>query len=319
MADEAVFSMTEDETVRMLPTLSNWGKWGPDDQRGTLNYITPAHRQRALATVREGRTLSCSLPIETVAPAAPGNAVHWNIILGGDQVPASGMGVASDYIGLAPHGIMHTHLDALCHIFFDAMMYNRRPASMVTSRGAQANAVSAAAEGIVTRGVLLDIPRLRGVDYVPAAQPVRRAELEAAEAAAGIRLESGDALLLRVGRHVRRLAEGIESERGIDRTGDHRTLPGMDPDCLPFLHERQIALLGCDGISDVMPSPYRRARLPIHVGALVFMGLHLLDNAVLDELATACAERASWTFLFMLAPLRITGGTCSPANPLAMI
>ena len=319
MAGEAAFSMTEEALVQLLPKLSNWTVWGKDDQRGTLNYITPEHRQRAVACVRSGATLSCSLPIETTAPATPANAVQWNILLGGDQVPASGTGVASDFIGMASHGIMHTHIDALCHIFFDALMYNRRPASMVTSRGAQANAVTAAAEGIVTRGILLDIPRLRGTDYVRLDQPVRRAELEAAEQASGLQVEPGDAVLLRVGRHVRRDAEGASCEGQITRQGDQRALPGMDPDCLPWLYERKVALLGCDGISDVLPSPYKRARLPIHVGALVFMGLHLLDNAVLDELAAACEARASWAFMFLMAPLRIKGGTCSPVNPIAVL
>lgn len=322
MAGEPVFSMTEEALVQFLPKLSNWAVWGKDDQRGTLNYVTPEHRRRAMASVKSGRTLSCALPIETAAPASPGNAVHWNILLGGDQVPPSGTGVASDFIGLAPHGIMHTHLDALCHIFFDALMYNRRTPAMVTSAGAQANAVTAAGEGIVTRGLLLDIPRLRGVDYLEQQEPVRRAELEAAEHAAGVRAEPGDAVLLRVGRHARVRALGPSCERqgaGHERQGDHRVLPGMDPDCLSWLHERKIALLGSDGVSDVLPSPYRRVRLPIHVGALVFMGLHLLDNAMLDELAAACAARGSWEFLFMLAPLKIKGGTCSPVNPIALL
>ncbi len=306
--------MTEQEIIESFSRVSNWGRWGPDDQRGTLNFITQGVRRRALGLAREGLTVSCALPIDT--SVSPGNRnPQMHMIKGGDIAPEEGYGTALDYIGFAPHGPGSTHLDALCHVFFDRKMYNGYPSSLVTSAGARKNAITVAEEGIVTRGILLDIPMVRGVEYVEPDDPPTRAELEEAERRAGVRAEEGDAVMIRLGRHTRAKALGPAAEF---RDG-HLCLPGLYPDCLGWLHERGIALLGSDAAHDVLPTPYPRVRNPIHVGALVYMGLHLLDNALLDDLAQACAKYARWEFLFTLAPLRIGGATCSPVNPIAVL
>lgn len=307
-------SMTEQEVIDAFQKVKNWGLWGKEDEQGTLNYITDEVRREAMKCVEDGTTVMCGLQLETAPTANNNNPAQWNILVGGDVAPPTGFGKSTDYIGLAPHGPSHTHLDALCHVFYDGLMYNGRSASMVASTGAKANSVTAVEKGVVSRGVLLDFTELRGVDFIEPEDPVRRSEVEAAERQAGVQVRAGDCVMMRVGRHARQRAKGP----GCDRLNGLSYMPGLDPECLFWLHERKIALLGSDSAHDVMPSPYMRCRTPIHVGSLVFMGLHLLDNAWLDDLAVTCKKLDRRDFLFTLSPLRIPGGTASPVNPIAI-
>jgi kynurenine formamidase len=172
--------------------------------------------------------------------------------------------------------------------------------------------MAAAAPGLIGRGVLLDIPSLRGLDYIEPEDPVDVAELEQAEATANLQVAEGDILLIRVGRHVRE-----RMKPGSGQLDGRSYMPGLHPNCLPWLHRRGVAVLGSDSASDAMPSQLSVA-VPIHVGALVFMGCPLLDNALLDDLFTACAERGRWSFLFSLGPLHLHGATGTPVNPTAL-
>lgn len=307
--------LNEDDLATLFEQVSNWGRWGPDDQRGTLNLLTADHRRRGLRAAEEGLAVSCALPIDTLASAENLNPAQWHLLTGGDVAPRTGYGVARDFIALAPHGPAHTHLDALCHVFHDGRMYNGLDAGLVATTGATANGIGAAEHGIVARGVFLDIAALRTVDYLEASEPVRRAELIAAEERAGCQVEAGDAVLVRVGRHARREIEGPGSERVDGRL----SLAGLHPECLTWLRERDIVLLGSDAAHDPLPSPFPTLRSPIHIGALVYLGLHLLDNAWLEDLRAACATRSRWTFLLSVAPLRMAYATGSPVNPIAVL
>lgn len=311
MTDSAI---TERDILATFDHIRNWGRWGPDDERGTLNLLSAENRRRGVAAVGAGISVGCALALDTKPSLVNPSPAHVQVIMAGDVAPDVGFGQARDFIGVAPHGPVTTHLDALCHVFFDGKMYNGRPAATMKSTGAEAGSVTVAADGIVSRGVLLDIPRLRDVAFVEPAEPVRRVELEEAEAGAGLTLEAGDVALVRLGRHVRRQTLGD----GAERPDGSICMAGLHPDCLVWMHERGIALLGSDAAHDVLPHPFP-VRSPIHVGALVYMGLHLLDNAQFDDLADACRERGSAEFLFVLAPLVIDGGTASPVNPIAVL
>lgn len=289
---------------------SNWGRWGPDDERGTLNLITPEHRRRAASLVREGVTVSCAHPINTVGDAENTSPAVHLIVRGGDVWDGVTTTSTADYLAVAPHGQAHSHLDALCHFAWQGKIYNDRPVTAVTSTGARANAITIGQDGIVSRGVLLDVPRQLGVDWLEPNQAITVEQLEATEAAAGLRVESGDILLVRTGRHARRRAKGPWDSRV--------TLAGLHHEVGPWLRERDVALLGCDGVSDFREHPFDCVSHPIHVMALVAMGMQLLDNQNLDDLAAACAARSRWEFMLVVAPLKLVGGTASMTNPIAI-
>ncbi|MCC7369764.1 MAG: cyclase family protein [Chloroflexi bacterium] len=289
---------------------SNWGRWGADDERGALNLITPEKRIQAAGLVREGTTVSLAHPINTVGDAENiSPAVHL-MVRAGDVVDGVTVTSIADHLAVSPHGQAHSHLDALCHFAWQGQIYNGRPVTAVTSMGAKANAITIGQDGIVSRGVLLDIPRLKGVDFLEPNQSISVADLEAAEAAAGLRVEPGDILLVRTGRHVRRKAKGPWDSRV--------TLAGLHHEVGPWLKDRDIALLGSDGVSDYREHPFDCCSHPIHVLTLVAMGAQLLDNQNLDDIAVACAERSRWAFMLVIAPLKLVGGTASMTNPIAI-
>ncbi len=299
---------TEDEVRSWFQTCSNWGRWGPDDNAGTINLITPEKRQQAAGLVKSGRAVSLSFPWNTVG--GPGN---WNPA---QHYLRTLRDAAVDYIGILFHGYATTHIDALCHIFWEGKIYNGKPAEDVTSMGARSGSVDAWSNGITTRGVLIDIPKFRGVDYVSLDRPVRGWEIEAAAKKQGVRLEPGDALLVHSGRAAFYVGNP-------DAAPGARPQPGLHADVCPVLKKHDIALLGWDQL-DARPSGYEmfenpiRAGGPVHVLAIVYMGMPLLDNACLEPLAAACAEEGRYEFLLTVNPLHIRGGTGSPVNPIAI-
>jgi kynurenine formamidase len=289
---------------------SNWGRWGPHDERGTLNLITPEHRVRAAGLVREGVSVSCAHPINTVGDAENSSPAMHFMVRAGDVGDGKTVTSFADHLAVSPHGVAHSHLDALCHFFWQGQTYNGRPIGVVTSMGARANAITIGQDGIVSRGVLLDIPRVIGREWVEPDHAISVEELESAERAAGLNVEPGDILLVRTGRHARR-----ESLGGWD---SRTSLAGLHHSVAPWLKERGVALLGCDGVSDVRKHPFTATTHPIHVLTLVAMGMQLLDNQNLEDLAAACADRSRWEFLLMIAPLKLVGGTASMVNPIAV-
>ncbi len=299
----------------IFESVKNWGRWGSDDQRGALNLLTAERRAAAAALVSSGELVSCAreLPV-TPSVENPTPALHF-MARAGDACCIEGTGgleASMDFVGVAFHGMAVSHIDALCHVFVGGRMYNDRPASDVKSTGAEANSITVAQDGIVGRGVLLDIPRLRGVAFLEGDTSIQVEELIAAEESQRVQVGAGDILLIATGRDRRR-----ESFGPWDPISDG--LAGLHPECIPWLADRDIAVLGSDGVSDPLPNNAAQGwPIPVHQCTLVAMGVHLLDNLQLGRLAEACDRHDRWEFLLSVSPLRIEGGTGSPVNPLAL-
>ncbi len=308
---------SETQVLEWMTSLSNWGRWGGDDQLGCLNLIEPNKRRQAAALVRDGISVSCSRPI--VAGSAPGvtHPVQRFMVDSGegrDTDPPERQAVrrgAAEYVGMVFHGQTITHVDALSHYSWEGLMYNGKPASLVTSReGAQVNSIEPAGDGVVTRGVLLDIPRARGVSWLDLNDYVMPTDLEEAERLQGVKVEEGDILLVRTGNYRMRLETG--------------SAPNSEPStacqvaCAPWFKERGVAMLGTDTSNDVRPSQYPSIGSSLHTMCLVTLGLWLIDNANLEQLAEACRQRDRYQFLLTLAPLRLQNVTGSPVNPIAL-
>lgn len=316
---------SEAEVLEYFDTLSNWGRWGDDDVLGTLNLITDAKRVAASRLVRHGRVVSCSWDIDTrhqaddvagppmrfMATTGQGLADEHRL-LPESYLPTDRQAGVSEFIGLIYHGYRVTHLDALSHIFWDRKMYNGHPAELVSSsHGATVHAVTNAREGIITRGILLDVPAHRGVDWLEPAEFVTPDEIDDIVAKAGVEVEEGDALLLRTGYSRRRAERGPDNVHSSGRAGWHAA-------CLPWFHRHGISMIAADSATDVVPSGYGGVRIPIHAVGITAMGLWLLDNCNLEPLAAACAELGTTEFEFLVAPLPYVGATGSPVNPLAV-
>jgi kynurenine formamidase len=297
----------EADVLSWFDGLSNWGRWGADDELGTLNLITPEVRRRAAAAVKDGITVSCAWDIPFGPQGLEGE------LTAVPQAPGMRMGFSTEQItAMSVHGYAATHLDALCHIFWDSRMYNGRSAELVSEGGAQGLPITVAKEGLITRGVLLDVAGTRGVPWLEPGDGVFPEDLEAAEARQNVRVESGDAVLLRTGfgRFRRETGRISAAEPGV-------TQPGWHAASLPWLRERGVSFIGCDTATDVTPSGYRAIPLPVHIIGLVAMGLWLVDNCDLEELAATAARLSRWDFHLAVCPLPLSGLTSSPVNPVA--
>jgi kynurenine formamidase len=307
---------TPDDVLGYFGTLSNWGRWGDDDQRGTLNHITDEVRLAAARTVRHGRSVSCAWEVAvprdmerstTTCPCAAD-------MPGAETMPAAfhadrRWGFSHERLGMMFHGNTVTHIDSPCHLYWDGTMYNGRPHTLVdAARGSAWAAVTAAADGIVTRGVLLDVAAARDVPWLEPGEGVFPEDLEEAERRQGVRVRPGDAVLLRTG-HGRARREG-GADGGFRQAGWHAS-------SLPWLHERGVALIGADTPQDVQPSGYDDVLMPVHAVGLVAMGLWLLDNCDLEACASTAAELGRWDFQLAVAPVRFAGTSGSPVNPIA--
>ena len=305
-------ALTIDQLDELFDRLSNWGRWGADDERGALNLITDERRAAAMALATDGHAVSCALELaKEPAPDNPQPVRHTMVYAGDVGRPEADPQGSADYFAISPHGLANTHLDALCHVFHNGKMYNGVDQREVTSVGARMNSIMAAQDGIVGRGVLLDIPALEGVPYLEPDRHIGVADLEAAAEREGLEVKPGDILLVCTGRDARRadLGRWAPLEEG---------LAGLAAECLPWIHERDVSVIGCDGITDPLPEETVGWRHPYHRIAIVSMGVHLIDNMQLGRLAAACGERSRWEFLLTIAPLRLEGGTASPVNPIAM-
>jgi kynurenine formamidase len=292
------------EKLRRLP-------WGHADRRGALNYITPARLAAAAGEVQLGRTVTLAAPLARSGPDNPEPAARHMKRLPGEPPDAAGVPFAADQLTMNVHGDVDSHIDALCHVGYGDTLYNGVPSAAVTTRGASELSIDDARDGIVGRGVLLDIPRLRGVSWLEPGDHVMPGELAAAEAAQGVRVGPGDLLFVRVGHRRRR-----------DELGPWdvaRSRAGLHPEAMEFLAERQVAALGGDGNSDTAPSAVDGVAFPVHVLAINAMGLHLLDYLQFDDLVPLCEAAGRWSFLCVIAPLRLPGGTGSPVNPIAIL
>jgi kynurenine formamidase len=287
--------------------------WGPGDRRGGLNEITPASVLAAATNeVRLGRSVSLAAPVETsTALDNPEPAGHEMTGPAGGHAAAAGLDFAMDRLTMNIHGNADSHLDALCHVIYDGELYNGVAADTITQDGATALSVDVAHDGIVGRGVLLDIPRLRGVPWLEPGDQVTADELLGAERDEHLSIGQGDVLLVRVGHRRRR------AELGPWNAAEARA--GLDPAALELLADRGVAVLGSDGNNDTAPSAVADIAFPVHVLAIQALGVYLLDYLQLEDLMRVCGDRGRWTFLCVIAPLRLPTGTGSPVNPIAII
>ncbi len=304
---QAESKMTKADVERWVEELSNWGRWGKEDQLGALNLITPEKRRQAAALVTEG--VSISLAHNPLKEKAPDNAnpfEHTMLATGLD--PDSQWCV--DNFSVAFHGYAHTHMDSLCHIFYRGKMYNGFSRKEVSRKGAGKLSIHNLKNGIFTRGILMDIPRLKGVKYLEPGTPIYREDLEAWEKKAGVKVSSGDVVFIRTGRWTRRAEVGPWDA---EKDG----LAGLHVSCVKWLKERDVAMLGSDAASDVLPSGVEGFSHPVHLLTLHAMGVHIFDNCDLESLSEAAASRNRWEFLITAAPIPVEGRTGSPLNPIA--
>jgi kynurenine formamidase len=303
--------MTEREFRELFDRVSNWGRWSKEPERGALNHITPERVAAAARLVRSGVTVSLSLPLDTEDRIDnPEPADHHMTMLADEDIGSGTVRFTKDYIGVDYHNEGHSHIDAFSHVAYDGFFYNGIPAQSVTAQGAETGTIDVLRDGLAGRGVLLDVPRLRGVAWLEPGEHVTTDDLEAAEWEQGVRVGSGDILLVRTG-HARRRAE-------LPPWDTREAKAGLDPKTASFLADRCVAALGSDGNNDTAPSTTEGVAFPIHVLAINAMGIHLLDYLQLDDLARECEDAQRWEFLFTAAPLRVTRGTGSPLNPTAI-
>ncbi len=289
-----------------MEEISNWGRWGEDDQLGTLNLITNAKRRDAAGLVRDGVSVSMARELNTTRDVVNANPFEHALAVSA----FGGHEVAGDVYSVQYHGFAHSHIDGLPHFAHEGRMYNGFSVSGLKADGAERLGVHNMQRGIVTRGVLIDMPWHQGIEYLEPGTAITVQDLEAWEARTGVRVGSGDVLLIRTGRWeaVRQLGQWNFVERA---AGSHASVAR-------WLKARDVAVIGSDGVSDVMPSNVEGLVNPLHELVIVGLGMPILDNLDLDALAREAQQRGRWEFLFVGAPLRVRGGTGSPLNPLAV-
>lgn len=308
-----------DELIRRV---SNWGRWGAEDELGTVNLITDERRRHAASLVRRGTAFSLAIPFDLQGlPQLPEtrriNPHLWMLQSGTDlragvQAGAvDGWGYADDMFAMATHAA--THWDGLAHAFYDFKMYNDRDCTLVSSSGAARNGIANLADRLVGRGVLLDFPRAVGVDWLQLDHRISVSELERAFEFEGVEPLPGDILLVRTGNmHRARRNGGWEDYAGTDE-------PGFGIEVLPWLHEHDVAAVAIDNWAfEVLPSRHETIWLPVHAVAIVHMGLLLGENFMLDELAQDCARDGVYEFMLAGLPLPLTGAVAGPVHPVAI-
>ena len=295
---------TQAEYERWQKELSNWGRWGKDDELGTLNLVKPAKRKQAAALVKEGFSVSLARDASATKEIDNPCPIEW-------AMTTDTPGMVMDRIGYpCIHGPGTTHLDSFAHVFFDGKMWNGAPKTLVTKEGGAArNSILTMKNGIVTRGVLYDIPKLKGVDYLEPGTRIYPEDLDAWEKKAGVKVGPGDAFIVRWGKWARRAKVGPWA---------NDDAAGLDNSCIPWLKKRDVALLGWEtaGYSPQPPGDIPKSSL--HNFVLEILGIHILDRGDFEALSEAAAARNRWEFMLMIAPLPIPRGTGSPVNPIAV-
>jgi kynurenine formamidase len=298
--------LTKADVDRLMKELSNWGRWGKEDQLGAMNLITPAKRKQAAALVKEG--VSVSLAHDTNTETAADNSQPYE-----HAMTLSGVGnrgqFALDKIGVSFHGYQHTHLDALCHMFWQGKMYNGFAQEEITKEGAGKLSITNLKQGVFTRGILLDLAKLKGVPYLEPGTPIYPEDLDAWEKKAKLKVSAGDVIFVRTGRWARRAAVGPWDVS--------RNSAGLHASCAKWIRDHDVAIIGTDVAADLFPSGIQGVSHPIHQLTLVAMGVYIFDNCDLEALSEACAKRNRWEFLLTAAPIPVVGGTGSPLNPIA--
>ena len=305
-AETAPPRVTAAEFDRWISEISNWGRWGKDDELGTLNLITVAKRKAASRLVRDGVSVSLALDLNKQKEGMNFNPFIHNLttaVWGGHEI-------AGDTYSVEYHGFAHSHMDGLAHFAHNGQMYNGVSVDTLKKSGAEKLGIQNAKLGIFTRGILVDMPWFKGLDFLEPGTAVTSEDLEAWEKRTGIRVGSGDVLLIRTGRWTCLKKKG--SWNFLEKAaGSHASIA-------KWLKKRDVAVIGSDGVNDAMPSNVEGKLNPLHELVLVGLGMPLLDNLDLEALAAEARQRNRWEFLFVGTPLRVPGGTGSPLNPLAV-
>ena len=303
--------LSQADIERLMEELSNWGRWGDDDQLGAANLITREKRLEALALATEGISVSLAhrliteqavdvpLPFERAILRLPDP----------DEEPGFRGGV-SDRYEISYHGYSHSHIDSLCHILYKGKMYNGFSQNTVTEEGCMRSSIVNLQGGIVTRGIVFDIPLLKGVPWLEPGTPIYTEDLEAFEEMAGLRVRAGDAIFIRTGRWARRAELGPWAIS--------QNAAGLHASTMPWVRSRDISFIGSDAALDVVPSQVEGVDLPVHILTIVAMGIDIFDNQDLEDVAGTAAELGRWEFLLVAGPLAVETGTGSPINALAI-
>ena len=291
--------VTAAQVDQWMEELSNWGRWGADDELGTLNLITPDKRIAATRLVETG--VSVSLAHNYRVDPNAGDLPPFDSDVTTIEAPVH---AAMERVTFSYHGLLHSHLDSLCHVLKNGQMYNGYSADTITENGCERLDIVGVKQGIVTRGVLLDIARLKGVDYLAPGTPIYVEDLEAAERAAGNQDEPGDQLFIRTGRWA------VPAGTAGGSSGIHASV-------VPWLRSRGVAILGGDYANEVSPSMVDGNLLPVHELTIVALGMRLFDNLDLEALGEEAARHNRWEFLLTASPIPVEGGAGSPMNPIA--
>lgn len=314
--------MSEAKLRELALQVRNWGRWGADDEIGTLNYITPDKIAAASQLVTAGKVFALGIPLQRNGPQsgtrARFNPIHTMFRDGGDQpktpeevADMQGYGGADDWIVMPLQCI--TQWDSLAHVFYEGKMYNGYDATLVTSSGAAKNSIDKTKDKIVGRGVLLDVARYKGVKALEPGYAITAEDLDGTAAAQGVEVQSGDILLTRTGHMSRYLDKGNWDFFDLDES------PGVSVYSAPWMHAKEIAAIGSDTYAvEVRPSELPPFRSPFHCCAIPNMGLTLGEIFYLEELADDCAEDGRYTFLLVAPPLPVTNAVGTPINPYAM-
>lgn len=299
-ADEGRAPRTTAEFDALFTQVSNWGRWGADDQLGSVNLVTAAKRKQAVTLVKSG--ISVSLAHNPLTERAEDNNNPFeHTMLRGNNL---------DRYAVSYHGYAHSHIDALCHFLYKEKTYNGYArADVNTDKGCAKLGIDNLKNGIVSRGVLIDLPRLRGVEFLEPGTPVYTEDVEAWEKKTGVKVGSGDVILLRTGRWARRAKLGPWNV-GQNAAGFHASIA-------PWIKARGVSVVGSDAAEDVVPSKVEGVALPVHTLLITAMGINLLDNQDLEALAETAARLNRWEFMISIAPVPVTGGTGFPVNALA--
>jgi kynurenine formamidase len=285
---------------QLFQQVKNWGRWGAEDQLGAVNLITPAKRRQAIALARTGQTVS--LVHNPLTDKAEDNGSPFEHTMN--------PGFQTDTYRVMYHGYSHSHLDALCHILYKDQTYNGYAKAVVnTEKGCTKLGIDNLKQGIITRGVLIDIPRLKGVPYLEPGTAIYQEDVEAWEKMANVKIAPGDAILLRTGRWARRAAVGPWAVG--------RSAAGFHASIIPFIKARGVSIVGSDAASEVTPTMVAGVNLPVHTLLITALGINILDNQDLEALAETAAKLKRWEFMITINPLPVTGGTGSPLNTLA--
>jgi len=298
-----------EDFVQLMTQLSNWNRWGKDDQLGAINLITPKKRKQAVSLVKEGASFSMARSAELEDAVDNRQPIVRKMTRIGVGAPTTGIGGTGDTFFISYHGYVHTHMDSLCHFLYDGKMYNGYSQDIVTENGAANTSIVNFKNGIITRGVLMDMARHKGVDFLEPGTRIYPEDLDAWGKKASVRVGSGDVLLVRTGRWARREAKGTWPIT--------EGLAGLHMSCAQWLHTRDVAILGGDGAQDVLPSGVAGISQPIHALALVAMGMPIFDNCDLELIGKEAERRHRWEFLVTASPAAVPGATGSVLNPIA--